>query len=336
MDIEALDSRTPRISMMCSLCRNFVGDDAFVQCSLVSAPQWPDAALVYKKHQNAQVAGKVKKGACIYNPLAYHLALRPELIEWLKGLSSQLQFNDITYYLSIRLLDSLLSYFDVPDHLIKLATYLALHLAAKLHEEPVKIPSFRSVIDLFGYEFTMDDLTGFETHFFTALDYYVNRKTVYTEVQKLLDAGAIFCSDFGISDTSESIQRKIRTFNVCIRKLLASYPLVYELYRFETALVALTMISAARKRAGLTKLPLDLKLNKEAIFKFGPPIETLLEPLIVDTFGCTFDDNPPQADTCKAGRGVRVSLCETEIDTYSDILSEDNERAETKAPGSYR
>jgi len=310
----------------CPTCTNNSGEFELIHCSMAVEFSRPEFLFNNSGPQQAQLKDKIHRGACLYNPSAYHLGIRNEVIEWLKGISIKLGFNDITYFHAIYLLDGLLSYFDVPDHLIKLATYLALHLTAKLHENYAKIPNFISVIELFNYEYTMNDLTGFESRFFSAYDYQLNRKTVYSEIQLLLEKGMIFCSDFGILDTSEVIQSKIYVFRSTLQTIICLYPYLYELYKYDATQVALTAISIARKRAGLTKLPFDIKLNKAAFSEISHEIEALLEPLIVDTFVGSFMNNSDFLETKINDKRVKVSICETEIEILSESIGEDMEQ----------
>ena len=79
----------------------------------------------------------------------------------------------------------------------------------------------------------------------------------------------------------------------------------------------------ARKRAGLTKLPFDIKLNKAAFSEISHEIETLLEPLIVDTFVGSFMNNSDFLETKINDKRVKVSICETEIEILSESIGED-------------
>lgn len=322
--MNTLKSQNPLKHQSCSLCSKITSSHIKVICSHILNPISLISLAIDPKPKEAILSNKIKKGACIYNPSAYHLAFRNDIVVWLNGISSKLKYNPTTYHRAIYLLDGLLSYFDVPDHSIKLATYIAIQLAAKLEENGTKIPCFRSVIELFNYEYTMEEVSGFEAHFLSAFDYYINRKTVYDELHEFLDRGVLFCSDFSAMDTSLTIQAKVSKFETLIKKLTDIYPLNYELYAFDPKLVSMTIISLARRYAGLTQWSFDLDVLKNTIIHHGKPIKLILEPFLLDNFESTLiEEVYVDRLNYKVDQSPRVSICDTEIEFCFETVSED-------------
>lgn len=253
--------------------------------------------------------------------------LRDEVTAWLRGLAGKLGYTAHTYHLAVYLLDGLLSYFEVAESMVKLATYTALHLAAKLHENGDKVPPFRSILELFEYEYSMQELTGFETHFFQAFDHCVSRKTVYCEIQEMLDRGVLCCADFGALDTLAAIQHKAIKFGSAVQAIADASSELYELHAYEPRFVALAAVIAARECAGLNAWSRDRKTEKRALSKVAPGYaktsKTIIQPLLekisaAQQLGC-FIEAPIYAVDEKPRR----SVCDTEVEFEGESISED-------------
>lgn len=313
----------------CKICKTTASSNIKIQCSLAQNPEPLLSNYKITAPRVASLSDQIKKGDCIYNPSAYHLHLRAEIIDWMSGLSAKLRYSAKTLHLSIYLLDGLMSFFEVPDRLIKLATYTALHLAAKFEENGDKIPSFTSVIELFGYEYTMEELTGFETHFFKAFDYYINRRTVYSEIQELLSRGVLCCSDLNDVDTSAEIQLRVSRFKTVVQQLTDTYIKQYQLYSFDPKLIAICIIKTARKFAGMSQWPYDLRSEKKTMIDqlsdYMLPITALLEPFIGNSEeNMLIEKDLDQEVNSKTDQGPRTSLCDTEVDFGCEIVSDDD------------
>lgn len=323
MSLYDINSKSQTFHPHCKICKAQQSRGSSVLCSLTYNTVTSISCENLDGPRQAILTDKFRKGACVYNPEAYHLPVRDEIIAWLRGIANKLGYNPVTYHLGVYLLDGLLSYFDVSNKMIKLATYIAINLAAKLEECYTKIPTMCSVIELFNYEYTMEELTGFETHFFSAFDYYVNRKTVYTEIQMIMDRGVLFCSDFDHTDTPDSIQTKLLLFKSTLNKLTAYVTSVYELYSYDPKLVAMVLVSLARKSAGLSQWPYELKYQKEVLIN-GAVIRKLLEPCLQDTTkGITDNDMFDNTFSYKVDQSARASICKTELEFIVEGNSDD-------------
>lgn len=144
-----------------------------------------DKVIHYNNSDNKNVANRKKlkwntidlnnpvinSNTCIFNTYAYHLSARTELINWMHQLSDKLEYSAKTFHLATYLFDGLLSLYEIPFLALRLVTYLALHLSAKLEESTEKIPSLKSVVKLFNHEFTLQEMANTETMIFSAFGY---------------------------------------------------------------------------------------------------------------------------------------------------------------------
>lgn len=121
-----------------------------------------------------------------FNESAGHLEFRDTLIGWLKKAAHELQYSNVTYHLSVAILDAVFAKCAIEASCIKLVCFTALHLAAKMHENGDKLLSTSQVTDLFKNEFDAEDVLETERLMFKVLDYKVDIQTPYAFLHMLM------------------------------------------------------------------------------------------------------------------------------------------------------
>lgn len=190
----------------------------------------------------------INSNTCYYNPDAYHLEARDELLTWMLHVSYKLRFGLKTYHLAVHVLDGLLSVYDVEVENVKLVTYIALHLAAKMEESTEKVPGLHSVAELFNYEFTVEKLRSAEMMIFSIFGFGIHKRTILVELEEILHNGVLFCSDIYSNMNLDFVLRRLNDFFTAARTDLI---LDYELSKFRPQIVASSLLYISRTSVGL-------------------------------------------------------------------------------------
>lgn len=192
----------------------------------------------------------INTNTCYYNPEAYHLEARSELLTWMLNVSTKLCYTDKTYHLAVHILDAVLSIYDVEVENVKLVTYIALHLAAKMEESTDKVPSLHSVTQLFNDEFGLEQLKSAEIMVFSIMGYNLHKRTVLVELLHVLRNGVLFCSDItagGNFKSNQAIEWMEKFFNTAQKEII----LEYELTKFHPKIIAAALVYTARGSVGI-------------------------------------------------------------------------------------
>lgn len=184
-----------------------------------------------------------------FNAQANHISYRSELISFVEEVAIKLEYTDATYYLGIAILDALLSLYSVDLSQVKLVGYMALNLAAKIHENSAKIPELTSVVQLFENKFDIEEIANCENLLAQVLGYNVNLKTPYTFVDYFLSRGVVSEMDIGRFNTTQ-IHEKTAQFEKLVAFFLQISASHYEFYKFTSVAVATSVIACARKLMG--------------------------------------------------------------------------------------
>lgn len=193
----------------------------------------------------------VSSNTCFYNENAYHLDARHELTTWMLHVSYKLRYSARTYHLGVNLLDALLSCCVVELEHIKIVTYIALHLAAKMEESIDKVPSFASVAELFNYEFNEEQLKIAEVEMFTTLGYSLYRRTALVELEDMLQQGVVFCDEAQIYGQSINLENAFAWANQFLNRVEQEVLLSYNLTKYHPRVVAASLIFIARRTMGM-------------------------------------------------------------------------------------
>ena len=184
-----------------------------------------------------------------YNIQAHHLGYRTELISFVEELALKLDYKESTFYLAIAILDALLSLYSIERSQIKMVSFMALNLAAKMEEKSSKIPELTAISQLFENQFDIEELGGCETLLSSVLSYNFNIKTPQTFLELFLSKGITSNKDLGMP-CNEKFENKMLQFESLIAFFLQISISHYIFYKYTSIAVAASIIAAARKLIG--------------------------------------------------------------------------------------
>lgn len=196
---------------------------------------------------------------CFYNPEPYHLDIRPVLLDWMFELSQKLGYSLKSYNLAVYILDGLLSVYEISFTSIRIVTYMSVHLAAKFEERIDKLPSLASVVELFKGEFSLEKIINIETTILSIFGFSVNRKTVYVELEELIDHGVVFCTDNYFLSGQLALEKVIEQLRRYFDEIKDKLQLSYEIYIYHPKIVASAIVATCRKLCHLDPWPFPLK-----------------------------------------------------------------------------
>lgn len=200
---------------------------------------------------NSVLTEMIKKQALnrYFNAQANHLNYRSELISFVEEVSTKLEYSDATFFLAVAILDALLSLYSVDRTQIKLVGFMALNLAAKIHENNQKIPELAAVVQLFENQFDVDEISNCENMLAQVLGYNLNIKTPHSFVDYFLSKGVVSDIDLGAVSSAQLRQKTAQLDKVVSFFLQASVG-YYEFYKFTSIAVSTAVIACARKLMG--------------------------------------------------------------------------------------
>lgn len=201
---------------------------------------------------NSVLTEMIKKQAInrYYNAQANHMAYRSELIGFVEEVAAKLEYKEATFFLAVAVLDALLSLYSVERSQIKLVGFMALNLAAKIHEVSHKIPELTAVVQLFENQFDIDEISNCENMLAQVLSYNLNIKTPHSFVEYFLSKGVVSDVDLGMLPASQ-IKLKTAQLEKVISFFLQTSASYYEFYRFTSIAVSTAIIACSRKLMGL-------------------------------------------------------------------------------------
>ena len=188
-----------------------------------------------------------------YNTQANHISYRNELIGFVEELAVKLDYKESTFHLAIGILDALLSLYTIDRKQIKIVSFMALNLAAKMEENNSKIPEMNAIGQLFENEFSYDELVSCETLLTKVLGYNLNIKTPFTFVEHFLSKGVVSDKDLHVK-TQYQINEKIEQFEKLVSFFLQTTLNHYNFYKYTSVAVAASAIACARKLMGFENI----------------------------------------------------------------------------------
>lgn len=185
----------------------------------------------------------------VYNPRARYIKFRNDLIKFMEYLAERLGYSKCTYYLSISLLDALLSKYAVDKKQMKLVCFIALHIAAKMEEKFENIPEVAVVRQLFDNTFDKDDINTCEMMVAKILGYNFNLKTPFEFVEYFFSRGVVSDQDIG-KGTTKLISGKLTSFEKAVMRFIDLSVSSYDFYNYSPVVIAAASIACVRKLEG--------------------------------------------------------------------------------------
>lgn len=182
-----------------------------------------------------------------FNPNAFHLSFRNQLVEWISGISKKLEFNSPTIHLAVAILDTIMSQYSVQENQVRILTFMSLYMAAKMEDHEDKLPTLESVSELFEYEFSVEDFINCERTIFTIVGYNLNLQTPYKFVSFFLFRGVLFDADFKFKEENPKITLITDNLERLCQLFLKASLMCYQVNRFTSLAVACCVIALARK-----------------------------------------------------------------------------------------
>ena len=242
-------NNNPSVASFCAYCGKFMSQSGG-GCSFYRSDKY-NLVDPYRLDGNVILSEMIKKqnNNRSYNPQAQFIKYRSELLGFVKYIQSRLEYSDRTYYLGISILDNLLSQYSVEKQHLKLACFMALHVAAKMEEKTEKIPELEIVVKLFEDRFELQDLKDWELTMIKSAGYNCNIRTPYTFVEHFLSRGVVGGDDLG-SKEEQAIEKEVTKFEGVVMNFLKISSKNYDFYRFSPVTVAAATIACSRKVMG--------------------------------------------------------------------------------------
>ena len=236
-----------------------------------------------------------------HNAKACHLRYRDKIIQFIEELAERLEYKESTFHLAVALVDSLYSLYKVENRMVKLVSFMALHLAAKLEENSEKIPELTSVVRLFDLEFTLGEIKHCETIFANILDYKLNLKTPYTFVEYFFSKGVLDGEDLKYI-VVERIEDKLQHFEDLVSYFIRIALDSYSFYKYTSIAIATAAISCARKLIGF---PVTWTQNLEQLTRVS---SSMIENCSRHLFDLVRDSSPALLEISGKRNDVKSSL----------------------------
>ena len=181
-----------------------------------------------------------------YNSKACHIPYRHKMIMFIEEVSERLDYTESTFHLAVAILDALLALTSIETKMIKLISFMALYLAAKLHENNNKIPELSYIAKLFNTETTLQEIEAYEVKCAQILQYKLNLKTPYTFIEYFFSKGILSSKDLNFIAESTK-EAKIRQFESLVTFFVRTGLENYEFYKYTSVAIATSAIACARK-----------------------------------------------------------------------------------------
>lgn len=207
-----------------------------------------DVIDLYKTDGNMLLDQMIKRQSInrCYNPEASYLKYRAGLIQFVENIAEQLEYSHCTLYLAIGLLDYLLSEYSIEKKQLKLVGFMVLHLAAKVEESDLRIPTVAAIRTLFDSKYSEEDIIETEAMISSILNFCLDLKTPYRFIEYFLSRGVLSDQDIGKAGP-EATEKQLCQFETTIMELLDMTVLSYEFYRFDPLTIAAASIYCSRR-----------------------------------------------------------------------------------------
>ena len=184
-----------------------------------------------------------------YNAQAHHLTYRAELLGFVEELALKLDYSESTFHLAIGMLDALLSLYAIDRKQIKMVSFMALNLAAKMQENSAKIPELPAIAQLFENQFSTEELVNCEALLTKVLGYSLNIKTPHAFVEYFHSKGIVSNKDLRCRP-ADQCNDKLEQFEKLVSFFLQVSNSHYDFYKYTSVAVATAAIACARKLIG--------------------------------------------------------------------------------------
>lgn len=221
-----------------------------------------------------------------YNKNAFHKDFRNHLVKWIKGISTKLDFCSSTLHLAVALLDAILTKYILEEEQVRILTFMVLYSAAKIEDNDKKLPTLKSVVNLFEGEFTIENFKTCELTILKAMSFNLNIVTPFKFVAFMIYRGAIFKEDFKSKDQKIILEFVKEGFSYFTDILLEASLMNYSLNEFSSLVIACCIIALARKFINCNEIwPVQLKSLTNIDFSDLSTGLVLLEATAVKNMG---------------------------------------------------
>lgn len=206
-----------------------------------------DQGLLYKNMLKKQCQNR------FFNMDSCHIEVRPDLIDFVTDIGSELGFRDLTINSAIAIFDAVFSLYFIKKQQMKMVAYVSLHLSAKMHENNNKIPKLSTICQLFQNAYTLSELEECERSLFKILNYRMDVTTPLAFVELFLSRGLISSKDkksFGKRLGKKQFEHKLNRFENLVYHYINLSNAYYEFYQFTPVAIATSAILCARKEMG--------------------------------------------------------------------------------------
>ena len=206
---------------------------------------------LYRMDNNTMLLEMIKKQHVnrFYNPKARYTKYRTELLEMVKFAAEKLDYSNCTYFLSIGLLDAIMSQHVVERDQLKLVCFLAVHMAAKMEEKQERVSGLVETIKLLGNEFDKNEVKNCELTLAKLLGFKLDLKTPHAFIEYFLSKGIVNEFDVGTVDEEQRDEFLLK-FERKLLDFIDISAFNYEFNKYSPVVVAAATIACARRNLG--------------------------------------------------------------------------------------
>jgi hypothetical protein len=233
-----------------------VSNDRNVQFCRSDKFEFPDKVL---NNQNLVLNQMFRREKTLSKPAnrPFFLNFRNELVFMIKEFCNMKKFKDITYSLTLRLLDEVCSFIDFKTSELPLIAMTCIILAAKLEENEYKIPSLAYLQEYLSNNFSFDQILIAEKTLFGLLKFNINRQTAVECSLIFLRAGVINSSDLVCIQSNKHLEF-VQSFENLVIQLATFATENYEMNFYPMRILVSAIFCLSRNHFGLAEWSSEL------------------------------------------------------------------------------
>lgn len=209
----------------------------------------------------------------------------------IKTINRRFQLSLKTYYLSIAILDRVISKHFYKQQEYNIILVSSIIIAIKLNDNIMKMPDTQYFLDFLGNEFTKEDIYDWETKIMVILDFRADIQTIHDFTEYFLEQGVLSCKDFSNDVSKKQIDQNLTCLDELILCMLEVVAFDFRFYKYTPLGLAAGMIACARELLKMEKWTLEQQQLCQLSFECFLPCYNAIKAAISVSEGVFFFDS---------------------------------------------
>ena len=207
-----------------------------------------------------------------YNNAASYLVNRSTILRFIEAICCHFEYTQNTYYLSINIMDKLLSKHNFSRRKLDLVCFMIVNIAAKQHERRGRLSGFDSLVIIFRGKYDVEIMRNLEIMILKLLDFKTCITTVFDIVHEFVRTNEMNNNpDLAFRNKNIPLIKEFENAVLLFIEISANH---YEFYQFSATTVAISCIKSAEKMLNKKfSIPQNIKIllkeSKEEILCCG-------------------------------------------------------------------